>query len=149
MITQAVAAWLHYLGIMLMTALLVMEHLLFSDKLDVARGRLLLRIDALYGTIAGVQIGTGIWRMLLEKDTSYYLSNPFFHAKLGLFALVGLLSLYPTLTFLGWRNSLRREQAPSVDSGRAKRVTMVIRIELLGLLLIPLLAALMARGAGS
>lgn len=148
MITHAVAAWLHYLGIMLMTALLVIEHLLFSDKLDVVRGRLLLRIDALYGTIAGVQIGTGIWRMLLEKGTSYYLSNPFFHAKLGLFALVGLLSLYPTLTFLSWRNSLRQEQAPSVDSGRAKLATMVIRIELLGLLLIPLLAALMARGVG-
>lgn len=149
MITHAVAAWLHYLGIMAMTALLVMEHLLFSDKPDLARGRLLLRIDALYGTIAGVQIGTGIWRMLLEKGSAYYLSNPLFHAKLGLFALVGLLSLYPTLTFLGWRNSLRQEQAPSVDSGRAKRVTMVIRIELLGLLLIPLLAALMARGVGS
>lgn len=148
MITHAVAAWLHYLGIMLMTALLVMEHLLFSDKLDVARSRLLLRIDALYGTIAGVQIGTGIWRMLLEKGTSYYLSNPFFHAKLGLFALVGLLSLYPTLTFLSWRHSLRQEHAPSIDSGRAKLVTMVIRIELLGLLLIPLLAALMARGVG-
>ena len=148
MITHAVAAWLHYLGIMLMTALLVMEHLLFSDKLDVVRGRLLLRIDALYGTIAGVQIGTGIWRMLLEKGTSYYLSNPFFYSKLGLFALVGLLSLYPTLTFLSWRTSLRQEQAPSVDSGRAKLVTMVIRIELLGLLLIPLLAALMARGVG-
>lgn len=148
MITHAVAAWLHYLGIMIMTALLVMEHLLFSDKLDVSRGRLLLRIDALYGTIAGVQIGTGIWRMLLEKGSSYYLSNPFFHAKLGLFALVGLLSLYPTLTFLSWRNSLRQEQAPSLDSGRAKLVTMVIRVELLGLLLIPLLAALMARGVG-
>lgn len=148
MITHAVAAWLHYLGMMAMMALLVMEHLLFNEKLDLARSRLLLRIDALYGTLAGVQIGTGIWRMLLEKGSAYYLSNPLFHAKIGLFALVGLLSLYPTLTFLAWRSGLRQQQAPQIAPGKTGMVTMIIRIELLGLLLIPLLATLMARGVG-
>ena len=148
MITHAIAAWLHYLGMMAMMALLVMEHLLFNEKLDLARSRLLLRIDALYGTLAGVQIGTGIWRMWLEKGSAYYLSNPLFHAKIGLFALVGLLSLYPTLTFLAWRTGLRQQQAPQIAPGKTGMVTMIIRIELLGLLLIPLLATLMARGVG-
>ena len=148
MMTHAIAAWLHYLGMMAMMALLVMEHLLFNEKPDLARSRLLLRIDALYGTLAGVQIGTGIWRMWLEKGSAYYLSNPLFHAKIGLFALVGLLSLYPTLTFLAWRTGLRQQQAPQIAPGKARLVTMIIRIELLGLLLIPLLAALMARGVG-
>ena len=136
------------MGMMAMMALLVMEHLLFNEKLDLARSRLLLRIDALYGTLAGVQIGTGIWRMWLEKGSAYYLSNPLFHAKIGLFALVGLLSLYPTLTFLAWRTGLRQQQAPQIAPDKARMVTMIIRVELLGLLLIPLLAALMARGVG-
>ena len=146
MMTHAIAAWLHYLGMMAMMALLAMEHLLFNEKLDLARSRLLLRIDALYGTLAGIQIGTGIWRMWLEKGSAYYLSNPLFHAKIGLFALVGLLSLYPTLTFLAWRNGLRQQQAPQIAPGKARLVTMIIRLELLGLLLIPLLATLIANG---
>lgn len=146
MMTHAIAAWLHYLGMMAMMALLVMEHLLFNEKLDLARSRLLLRIDALYGTLAGIQIGTGIWRMWLEKGSAYYLSNPLFHAKIGLFALVGLLSLYPTLTFLAWRTGLRQQQAPQIAPGKARLVTMIIRLELLGLLLIPLLATLIADG---
>lgn len=146
MMTHAIAAWLHYLGMMAMMALLAMEHLLFNEKLDLARSRLLLRIDALYGTLAGIQIGTGIWRMWLEKGSAYYLSNPLFHAKIGLFALVGLLSLYPTLTFLAWRTGLRQQQAPQIAPGKARLVTMIIRLELLGLLLIPLLATLIANG---
>jgi|JI9StandDraft_2_1071091.scaffolds.fasta_scaffold90765_2 putative membrane protein len=146
MVTHAIAAWLHYLGMMAMMALLAMEHLLFNEKLDLARSRLLLRIDALYGTLAGIQIGTGIWRMWLEKGSAYYLSNPLFHAKIGLFALVGLLSLYPTLTFLAWRTGLRQQQAPQIAPGKARLVTMIIRLELLGLLLIPLLATLIADG---
>lgn len=146
MMTHAIAAWLYYLGMMAMMALLVMEHLLFNEKLDLARSRLLLRIDALYGTLAGIQIGTGIWRMWLEKGSAYYLSNPLFHAKIGLFALVGLLSLYPTLTFLAWRTGLRQQQAPQIAPGKARLVTMIIRLELLGLLLIPLLATLIADG---
>ena len=146
MMTHAIAAWLHYLGMMAMMALLAMEHLLFNEKLDLARSRLLLRIDALYGTLAGIQIGTGIWRMWLEKGSAYYLSNPLFHAKIGLFALVGLLSLYPTLTFLAWRTGLRQQQAPQIAPGKARLVPMIIRLELLGLLLIPLLATLIADG---
>ena len=146
MMTHAIAAWLHYLGMMAMMALLAMEHLLFNEKLDLARSRLLLRIDALYGTLAGIQIGTGIWRMWLAKGSAYYLSNPLFHAKIGLFALVGLLSLYPTLTFLAWRTGLRQQQAPQIAPGKARLVTMIIRLELLGLLLIPLLATLIADG---
>lgn len=146
MMTHAIAAWLHYLGMMAMMALLAMEHLLFNEKLDLARSRLLLRIDALYGTLAGIQIGTGIWRMWLEKGSAYYLSNPLFHAKIGLFALVGLLSLYPTLTFLAWRTGLRQQQAPQIAPGKARLVTMIIRLELLGLLLIPLQATLIADG---
>lgn len=140
------AAWLHYLGIMAMMALLVLEHRLFKPQLSVEDARALLRVDGFYGTIAGVQIGTGVWRMWLEKGSAFYLANPLFHAKIGLFALVGILSLYPTLTFLRWRTSLRQGQAPQIPPGKAKMVVMLIRLELLGLLLLPLLAAMIARG---
>lgn len=143
----AIAAWLHYLGIMAMMAFLVLEHRLFRPQMSVDEARSLLRIDGLYGTIAGVQIGTGVWRMLLEKGSAYYMANPLFHAKIALFALVGILSLYPTMKFLRWRTGLRQGQAPQISARTAKTITLLIRLELLGLTVLPLLAVLIAHGA--
>ncbi|HBC22541.1 MAG TPA: DUF2214 domain-containing protein, partial [Pseudomonas sp.] len=76
------------------------------------------------------------------------LKNSFFHAKVGLFVVVAVLSIYPTLTFLRWRPALAAGQAPTISSGSARWVKLTIRLELLLLAMIPLLAALMARGFG-
>jgi len=43
---------------------------------------------------------------------------------------------------------LKAGKVPSISPASARRVKLVIRLELLALLLIPLLAALMARGFG-
>lgn len=148
MIGNALLAWLHYLGFALMLACLVLEHRLFRPTVDAPTLRVLARIDGLYGMLAGVQIGTGIARMFLEKGAGYYLHNPVFHAKLGLFVLVGLLSIYPTVSFIRLRRQAGSGVGP-VEEGTVRRVVMVIRAELLGMLLLPLLAALMARGVGA
>ncbi len=68
--------------------------------------------------------------------------------KIGLFVLVALLSIYPTVTFLGWRGALKAGELPKVTARNGRWVTLIIRIELLVLLSIPLLAASMARGFG-
>ena len=59
-----------------------------------------------------------------------------------------VLSIYPTVTFLGWRTARRNRQVPAISAPTARWLTWVIRLELLLLLVIPLLAALMARGFG-
>ena len=79
---------------------------------------------------------------------SYYLKNSLFHAKVGLFVMVAVLSIYPTLTFLRWRPALSAGQAPIMSDSSARWVKLTIRLELLLLLLVPLLASLMARGFG-
>ncbi len=148
MIGNALLAWLHYLGFALMLACLALEHRLFRPAADAATLRALARIDGLYGVLAGLQIGTGIARMFAEKGAGYYLHNPVFHGKLGLFVLVGLLSIYPTVSFIRLR---RQAEAGGyqLEERTQRRVVMVIRVELLGMLLLPLLAALMARGVGA
>lgn len=146
----AIAAYLHYLSIFVLFALLSLEHVLFKSALaDVGRARSLVRIDLAYGLCAAVVLITGVVRVLwYAKGLDYYLKNSLFHAKVGLFILVGLISILPTLTFLDWRHALQAGQAPRVGPGRARAVILSIRLELLLLLLIPLLAALMARGYG-
>ncbi|MHA6492398.1 DUF2214 family protein [Pseudomonas borbori] len=146
---EAIAAYLHYLSIFLLFALLSIEHVQFKLPLDVARARRLVMIDIAYGISAGLVLATGAVRVIwFGKGASYYLSNSLFHAKVGLFVLVALLSILPTFVFLNWRNALKAGQAPSISPRQAKLVLMTIRLELLVLLFIPLLATLMARGYG-
>src|SRR3990167_4194629 len=98
---EAIAAYLHYLSIFLLFALLTLEHGLFKQPLDLQRARRLLRIDAAYGASAGLVLVTGAVRAVwFGKGLDYYLHNGLFHAKLGLFVLIGLLSILPTKLFL-------------------------------------------------
>ncbi|MDT4847782.1 hypothetical protein FQZ97_818510 [compost metagenome] len=146
---DAIAAYLHYLSIFLLFALLTLEHRLFKLPLDLERARSLIRIDIAYGLSAGLVLVTGAARVFwFGKGLSYYLHNSLFHAKLGLFILIALLSILPTLVFLNWRNDLRAGLVPQVSARLGTLVIMTIRLELLLLLVLPLLAALMARGFG-
>lgn len=145
----AFAAYLHYLSIFVLFALLTLEHQLFRLPLDLARARSLMRIDIAYGATAGLVLITGAVRVMwFGKGLDYYLHNSVFHAKVGLFVLVGLISIVPTFVILNWRNAVRAGEVPQVSAKQAKWVTWVIRLELLALLVLPLLAALMARGYG-
>ena len=144
-----VIAYLHFVAIVLLFALLVLEHQLLLQPLDLARARSLYRADIGFGIVAGLVLLTGAARaMHFGKGLDYYLNNSVFHAKVGLFFAIALLSLYPTLNFFRWRSALKADRLPTFSPSQARRVILAVRIELLGLLLIPLLAALMARGYG-
>ncbi len=146
---QALAAYLHYLSIFVLFALLSVEHVQFKLPLDLRRARSLIITDIAYGISAGLVLFTGLARVLwYGKGLDYYLSNSLFHAKVGLFILIGLISVVPTFVFLNWRNSLKAGEVPQVSARQARLVIMVIRLELLLLLALPLLAVLMARGYG-
>ena len=146
---QAIAAYLHYLSIFLLFALLSIEHVQFKLPLDLHRVRSLIITDVAYGICAGLVLFTGLARVIwYGKGLDYYLGNSLFHAKVGLFILVGLISVVPTFVFLNWRNSLKAGEIPQVSARQARLVIGVIRLELLLLLAIPLLAVLMASGYG-
>jgi putative membrane protein len=56
------------------------------------------------------------------------------------FALVAALSIYPTVKFISWRKG--------IDAASVPAVRRVIHLELAGVVLIVLFAALMADGIG-
>lgn len=62
--------------------------------------------------------------------------------------MVGLLSIYPTMEFLSWRPSVKLGHAPAVADRKMRVIRSIIHWELVGVVLIILCAALMAKGVG-
>jgi putative membrane protein len=92
---------------------------------------------------------TGLLRFAyFGKGIHFYLGNPLFYVKVGMFLLVVLISIYPTMQFLSWRKMLKQGDLPAPALPTITRLRAVIRLELGLLIVIPLLAVLMARGIG-
>ena len=82
------------------------------------------------------------------KGYAFYVHNPVFHVKIGLFILVGLLSIIPTVTILRWNKqgkTLPDFVPPPSEIAKTRRWVM---IESHLIIFIPLAAVLMARGIG-
>ncbi|HSD39185.1 MAG TPA: DUF2214 family protein [Rhodocyclaceae bacterium] len=145
----AISAFAHHLAAFVLIGALIVERVLISLPLTVSSARRLLATDMLFGAAAGIVLLIGVLRVTyFEKGGSYYLHSLPFLVKLTLFLLIGLLSISPTLTFLGWRKDLRAGRVPVLTDRALARLRQVISLELV--LVVPLLlcAALMARGIG-
>jgi putative membrane protein len=147
--TGAVMAFLHHVAAFTLAGALMAELALFRSDLDLRQSRTIQRADMAYGLSAGVLLVAGLLRVLyFEKGASYYFHNAFFIAKVVLFLLVALLSLYPTLLFLSWNKQLKAGVPPQVPDAQVRRVRAVLLWELFGIVGILLCAPLMARGSG-
>lgn len=146
---NAGVAALHYTSFMVMFAALTLELFTLNPDLDLRQGWRVLIADGVYGITATLVLITGILRVLyFGKGSAYYLSNPVFYWKVGIFLAVGTLSLYPTVVFIRWIGRLQEQHPPELKPATLGRLTWMIRLELIGYLLLPLLAAIMARGLG-
>jgi putative membrane protein len=142
-------AFLHHLAAFLVVAAIATELVLLRMEFTPTTARTILRIDAVYGIAAAVVLAAGLMRVFYtEKGAAYYFASGTFLLKLALFVVVGLLSIYPTLKFFGWRAALREGRVPPFDAGTAKTVRLLVHTELALLVVILLLAPMMARGIG-
>jgi len=69
-----------------------------------------------------------------------------FHLKLGLFVLVGLLSILPTRAFLRWRRVRNADASWRVPETEWRSARRWVAVELHLIALIPLAAVIMSRG---
>lgn len=149
MTSSALFAFLHHAAAFLLVAVVTVELVLVRAEITAASARTILRMDSVYGLCAAVLLIVGFIRVFYtEKGATYYFHSGTFLAKLVLFIIVGLLSIVPTVQFLGWRKALKAGQAPALDDASRRRIRMIIHTELTLLFLIMLCAALMARGIG-
>jgi putative membrane protein len=147
---SALFAFLHHLAAFALVAALALEFVLIKGEIDARTARRLQLTDMVFGLSSGVVLVVGLLRVFyFEKGASYYLHSAPFIAKLVLFLAVGLLSIVPTMEFLSWRKSLQQGQAPNLDAGKLRKLRAVMHLELVGIVLILLCAALAARGVGT
>jgi putative membrane protein len=143
MTPEIILRYIHFISIFAIVGSLVSEHL----KKSMTRGEIgrVARVDAVYGLAALCLLTAGLtlWLGSFGKPSWFYSKNWIFHTKITLFAVVGLLSIYPTIFFMR-----ARKGDPSETIAVPKPVFMMLRIELLLLFIIPLLAGLMAHGVG-
>ena len=142
-------AFLHHLAAFTLVAAVAIELVLLRGELTVTRARQIVAADLVLGASAGIVLLIGLARVLrFEKGADYYLHNVAFIAKLSLFIIVALLSIYPTIQFLSWRRALGQGQVPSLADAKRRALRMLLHVELTGIVLILLCAALMAKGVG-
>jgi putative membrane protein len=148
-LSAAVVAYGHYLSFMVCFAALVLERRLIRPQPDRRDAIWMVVTDIVYGLAALGVLGTGILRVLyFGQGSAFYTENPLFWWKVGTYLAVGTLSLYPTITYILWAIPLRKGELPQVSESLATRLKWILNVEILGFALIPLLAALMARGVG-
>jgi len=146
---NALLAFVHHVAAFTLVATLAVEFALIGAELNLRSARRLQLADMIFGVSSGVVLLAGLLRVFyLEKGPGYYFHSWPFLAKLVLFLGVGLASIPPTLEFLSWRNSLKQGQIPVLSTARRRRLRGLMRLELAGIVLILLCAALMARGIG-
>jgi putative membrane protein len=140
-------AFLHHLAAFTLVAALALEFMLMREQLTLAGARRLMIVDGIFGAAAGVLLVVGLLRVFFfEKGAAYYFTSYAFLSKFGLFIVVGLISIVPTREFLRWRKPVRAGQLPAVGPDRLKRIRMLIHVELAGIVLILLFAAITAKG---
>jgi len=146
---SATFAFLHHIAAFTLVSALAVELAFTRSELTLANARALLVTDAIYGLSAATVLTAGLLRVFyFEKGSYYYFHSVPFIAKLSLFIIVGLLSIYPTLQFRSWRAALKRGAIPVVDPATVRSIRAVIHWEMVGLVALVLCAALMARGIG-
>ena len=146
---SASVAYIHYLSFMLCFGALVFERISFKVDQNRQEAISMVIADIIYG-IAGIALLlSGIYRVIkFGQGSEFYTENPIFWTKIIVFALVGSLSLYPTITYVLWAIPLSKGNLPQVRENLVSRLRLIINIELVGFASIPFLATLMARGVG-
>tara|TARA_B100000212_G_scaffold20049_1_gene13404 strand:- start:427 stop:912 length:486 start_codon:yes stop_codon:yes gene_type:complete len=148
-LNSAFVAYVHYLGIILCFGALLYERIFLKVDLNKQEVINMIAADVIYG-IAGLAIlVTGILRVrYFGQGGEFYLINPIFWFKVSLYAIVGLLSLYPTTTYILWAVPLSKNELPIISDKIVKRFKLIISTELVCFAIIPFFATLMARGIG-
>lgn len=148
--TDLTLAMLHHLLAFSMAGIIAAEFVLVRSEPGAATLARLARIDRHYGFVAATIIIVGIGRVFYGlKGWEYYVYNWVFWAKMAAFLAVGLLSIRPSMHFIAWNRRGRSDPTYQVPSAELAPIRSQVLAQALIFLLIPVLAAAMARGYGS
>lgn len=148
MATDLVLAIFHHLLVFSIAAIIAAELVLVRPGLKGETLGLLGRVDAAYGLLAMLVIIVGFGRVFWGLKTwDYYIFYWVFWAKMAAFIATGLLSIPPTIRIARWRKAAGAGDQ-IVPGAEIASVRSWLKAEAAVFLLIPIFAAMMARGIG-
>src|SRR5471032_1931766 len=131
MILDAILAYLHFVSIFALFGFLTAEAILIRRALDAGTIRLLGRVDIFYFGAAIAVLVTGFLRLVLgAKGADFYLQSWPIYAKVGLFLVVAMISVAPTLAFIRWRRLLDHDPAWQPSANELAKQRRLVKIEL-------------------
>jgi len=137
--------YIHFICVFSIVACVATEFFLLKKTLTRTEISRIAAIDAVYGIAAMILIIAGLTLALgnIGKPSIFYKNNPVFYTKLGLFLIVGLISIRPTIFFIK-----QKKGEPNETITIPNHISKALLIELIILAIIPLFAGLMAHGIG-
>ena len=147
MVVDLVLAILHHLAVFVLFAMLAVQLVWLKRDLDLPGLNRVARLDIVYGATAGAVLVIGVLRVFFGlKGWHYYAESPSFWAKMAAFALIGLLSIPPTLKMIAWRKRAEGEPGWLPSAAEIRSTRIYLHLEATIFLAIPIFAAAMARG---
>ncbi len=142
---EIVVRYIHFISVFTIVGSLAAEWVLLKREMLPQEIAYIGKIDAIYGLSAITLLAAGLTMWLwIGKPADFYSNNWIFWLKIGLFSLIGILSIYPTVFFI--KNG--KKTLPKMPIAVPPTVRQLVLIELILLLLIPICASLMAKGIG-
>jgi putative membrane protein len=139
----------HHLLIFALFGVLISEIVAMRQSMTGDNINRVASIDLWYGVLALLILIVGFSRAIFAaKGWAYYSGNSFFWAKIGIFVLISLLSVWPTVKYLNWRRDFR-SAGGLPDAASVLVVRRILWLELVLFAFLPAFAAAMARGYGS
>jgi putative membrane protein len=139
----------HHLIVFTLVAILAVEIALIRPGITADQVVRLRSIDGFYGSLAGLILFVGILRVMYgARGQEFYSENPVFWMKMGAFALVGLISIQPTIKIYGWWQQAKGGASFSAPEEEIMRVRKFLKAEAAVFTTIPAFAAAAARGIG-
>jgi putative membrane protein len=137
----------HHLSVFTLVGIIAAEFVLLRPGLAGGRIGQLARIDAAYGGVAALVVVVGVLRVIYgAAGWEYYAGNHAFWGKMAAFVVVGLLSVQPTIAIRNWARAERATPDYAVPAAELARGRRFLHAEVAVLALIPVFAAVMARG---
>lgn len=142
-------ARLHHLAALALFGVLAIEIALVRPGMGAATIKRLGGINLAFGLAAGTVLITGCAKIFYGiKGPAYYLGNWVFWTKLGVFALIGFLSMWPSWRIVAWGRLVEADPPAVPAPEEILQIKRLIHIETALVLLLPILGAAMARGYG-
>lgn len=145
MIFVVFLASLHHLAAFTLVACLLFEVFTFRQTLSANEARNIQRIDLWYGVSSAVLVVAGILRVIYGgKGYEFYTGNLLFWLKMALVVVIGILSISPTIRYIRWGHVVP-DTTLTLPADEFRRIRRLLRIQLIGIVLILLIAPAMAR----